>query len=347
MTWIEPKYSKKAVSRAGDNLINLNSSEKECLEALDIVSNWRSSYTFPLNNITSLLRFKVKTVEKNAIITQRLKRIPSILRKLKRYHEMRLHRMQDIGGCRVVLSDIKKVNTLKHLLLNSRTKNELAKENDYIENPKDSGYRGIHLIYKYKGKKDEIYNGHTIEIQVRTKIQHSWATAVEVAGTFLKQPLKSGEGSENWLHFFKLVSLLFAFLENCLPKNITNQRLKEIKHEVNLLATELEVFKKLQAFSVSTNLINDAVSRDYSGYFLILLNIDEQNVQIWSYKEKYLSKATEDYINFEKKYKDTKEVDIVLVNAKSIKTLKKAYPNYFADSKEFLDKLNEVLAKEI
>ncbi|RCJ17502.1 hypothetical protein A6770_33970 [Nostoc minutum NIES-26] len=347
MTWIEPKFSKKAVSRAGDNLINLNSSEKEYLEALDIVSNWRSSYTFPLNNITSLLRSKVKTVEKNAIITQRLKRIPSILGKLKRFPDMKLHRMQDIGGCRVVFSDVKKVNTFRNLLLNSKTKNELIKENDYIENPKISGYRGIHLIYKYQGKKNDIYNGHTIEIQVRTKIQHSWATAVEVAGTFLKESLKSGEGSEKWLHFFKLVSLLFAFLENCLPKNITNKGLKEIKDEVNLLVIELEVFKKLQAFSVSTNLITDAVSRDYSGYFLILLNIDEQKVQIWFYKEKYLSKATEDYINFEKKYKDTKEVDIVLVNAKSIKTLKKAYPNYFADSKEFLDKLNEVLAKEI
>ncbi|MEH2248190.1 RelA/SpoT domain-containing protein [Nostoc sp.] len=347
MTWVESKSSKKAVSRAGDNLINLESSEKENLEALDIVSNWRSSYTFPLHILASLLRSKVKNVERNAIITQRLKRIPSILDKLKRYPSMRLHTMQDIGGCRVVLSDVKKVNTLRNLLLNSRTKNELVKETDYIKNPKTSGYRGIHLIYKYKGKKDEIYNGYTIEIQVRTNIQHSWATAVEVTGTFLKQSLKSGKGSEKWLHFFELVSLLLAFLENCLPETITNERLKEIKNEVNILVAELEVFKKLQAFSVSTRLINDAVSRDDCGYFLILLNIDKQQVQIWSYKEKYLSKATEDYINFEKKYKDTKEVDIVLVNAKSIKTLKKAYPNYFADSKEFLDKLNEALAKEI
>lgn len=347
MTWVEPKSSKKAVSRAGDNLINFESSEKENLEALDIVSKWRSSYAFPLHIIAGLLRSKVKTVEKNAIITQRLKRIPSILGKLKRFPSMRLHTMQDIGGCRVVLSDVKKVNTLIKLLLNSKTKNELVKETDYIKNPKTSGYRGIHLIYKYKGKKDEIYNGYTIEIQVRTKIQHSWATAVEVAGTFLKQSLKSGEGSEKWLHFFELVSLLLAFLENCLPENINNERLREIKNEVNMLAVELEVFKKLQAFSVSTHRINDAVSSDDFGYFLILLNIDKQDVQIWSYKEKYLSKATEDYINFEKKYKDTKEVDIVLVNAKSIKTLKKAYPNYFADSKDFLDKLNEALAKEI
>ena len=61
--------------------------------------------------------------------------------------------MQDIGGCRVVLSDVKKVHALRDLLLDSKTKNELVKQDDYIENPKDSGYRGIHLIYKYKGKK--------------------------------------------------------------------------------------------------------------------------------------------------------------------------------------------------
>ena len=138
-----------------------------------------------------------------------------------------------------------------------------------------------------------------------------------------------------------------AFIENCLPKNISTERLKEIKEEVNILVVELEVFKKLEAFSVSTHLITDNGNSDVCGYFLILLNIDQQDVQVWSYKEKYRFQATEDYKNFEKKYKDTKEVDIVLVNAKSIKTLKKAYPNYFADSKEFLDKLREVLAKEI
>ena len=347
MTLIEPKFSKKAVSKAGDTLINSDCSDEEFLEALDIVSNWRASYTFPLKNITVLLRSKVKTVEKNAIFTQRLKRIPSILGKLKRFPDMKLHRMQDIGGCRVVVSDVKKVNTLRNLLLNSRTKNVLIKENDYIKSPKDSGYRGIHLIYKYKGKKEDIYNGHTIEIQIRTKIQHSWATAVEVTGTFLKQQLKSGKGSEKWLYFFQLVSLLFAFLENCVPENITKERLKEIKDEVNRLVLELEVVKKLQAFSVSTDQITNAVVGDYSGYFLILLDIDEQTVKIWSYKEKYLPKATEDYINFEKKYQDKKEIDIVLVTARSIQILKKAYPNYFADTKEFLNKLKEAIIKQI
>ncbi|MCC5644324.1 RelA/SpoT domain-containing protein [Nostoc sp. CHAB 5824] len=347
MTWVEPKSSKKAVSRAGDKLIDSDSSEEEKLESLDIVSNWRSSYTFPLHIIAGLLRSKVKDVEKNAIITQRLKRIPSILKKLKRFSNMKLNTMQDIGGCRVVLSDVKKVHILRDLLLNSKTKNELVKQNDYIENPQLSGYRGIHLIYKYKGKKDNIYNGYTIEIQVRTKIQHSWATAVEVAGTFLKQSLKSGEGSEQWLHFFKLVSLLLAFLENCLPKDITIEMLKQIKEEVNILVAELEVFKKLKAFSVSTHQITDNGNSNDCAYFLILLNIDKQDVQIWSYKENYRFQATEDYNNFEKKYKDTKEVDIVLVNATSIKALKKGFPNYFADSKEFLDKLKEVLAKEI
>ncbi|MBG1263912.1 hypothetical protein [Nostoc commune] len=69
MTWVEPKSSKKAVSRAGDKLINSDSSEEEKLESLDIVSNWRSSYTFTLHIIASLLRSKVKNVEKNAIIT--------------------------------------------------------------------------------------------------------------------------------------------------------------------------------------------------------------------------------------------------------------------------------------
>ena len=50
---------------------------------------------------------------------------------------------------------------------------------DYITTPKDSGYRGVHLIYRYYSDKNETFNGLKIEVQIRTALQHAWATAVD------------------------------------------------------------------------------------------------------------------------------------------------------------------------
>src|SRR5690606_15240116 len=110
------------------------------------------------------------------VVVQRLKRTPSIVGKLKRIEGMKLHRMQDIGGCRSVLEDVSKVRTLRDSLVNSRTRNKLHREDDYITTPKSSGYRGVHLVYKYNGQKSA-YQDYFVEIQIRSKVQHAWATA--------------------------------------------------------------------------------------------------------------------------------------------------------------------------
>jgi ppGpp synthetase/RelA/SpoT-type nucleotidyltranferase len=76
---------------------------------------------------------------------------------------MNLSQMQDIGGCRAVLSNLKLVRQLcdeyyekgKHCDL----KHEFKNKKDYITNPKPDGYRSIHLVYRYKSDKTKKYNG--------------------------------------------------------------------------------------------------------------------------------------------------------------------------------------------
>ncbi len=69
--------------------------------------------------------------------------------------------------------------------------NTLAQKDDYIEHPKESGYHGIHLIYQYRSDKRTDNNSLKIEVQLRSQLQHAWATAVETVGTFVQQALKS------------------------------------------------------------------------------------------------------------------------------------------------------------
>ena len=54
-----------------------------------------------------------------------------------------------------------------------RFDHEFYRINDYIANPKSDGYRSIHLIYKYKNQRIPDWDGLLVEVQLRTKLQHS------------------------------------------------------------------------------------------------------------------------------------------------------------------------------
>ncbi|MDE9591201.1 (p)ppGpp synthetase, partial [Xenorhabdus bovienii] len=67
------------------------------------------------------------------------------------------------------------------LLNDSRTIHKTIRIKDYTVDKKTTGYRGIHRIYKcYDGKDQHPWKGFLIEVQLRTKLQHIWATTVEI-----------------------------------------------------------------------------------------------------------------------------------------------------------------------
>ncbi len=178
----------------------------------------------------------------NAIYGQRLKRVSSILHKLERLPKAQLSRLQDIGGCRVILSNYEKLRSLYTGL--KKSKSISSKHKDYITYPKKDGYRGIHLIYNY-GSKNIEYSGLKIEFQLRTKLQHAWATTVEIIDSFEGEQLKLGKGSEKWQRFFYLVADEFASFEELpLHDNTIENRLSEIKQ----LCKDLKVIDKLQGY---------------------------------------------------------------------------------------------------
>lgn len=339
MSWTIPKHSKGAVRRAGKRLIAPRNNE-EYLDSLDVLNNWRAAHACPLNSIQTSLRYRATQVSEDAIISQRLKRAQSIKGKLQRFRGMQLHTMQDIGGCRATLQSIQEVYELKALLESNPLKSELVHETDYIRVPKPSGYRGIHRIYKYRSTRPSPHDGLFIEVQIRSIIQHAWATSVEIAGTFLGESLKSGEGTPEWLEFFNLVGSLFATLEGYGPVEINEQKFQKIKDRVNELNEELSITEKLKAFSVMTQHTNYIVAE--KGYFLLTLKIDERSIDVKYYPKGTLAYATEDYGKLEEEYKN-ENTNIVLVAVESVSALKKSYPNYFADSGIFLGTLETAL----
>ncbi len=340
MNWEKPEHSKTKANKAARDLIKNKFSSQEKIDRKQILDNFRASHGYPMQSMITHIRNKAFEIDKKAIVVRRLKRMPSILSKLKRYPNMQLTTMGDIGGLRVILKDMESVEVLYKKMKGSGTKNKLEKEYDYLKSPKDSGYRGIHLIYSYQGSKAE-YKGLRVELQIRSQIQHYWATAVEVVGTFLKEPFKASSASpknEEWLAYFERVSRAFACLEQ---GDEINTSLADTIFEQTI---SLRVFDVLSSLNYNRK---DSLNctRKFSGkknvFYLMQLDIGMEITSIRSYSS--WEEAYDEYLRIEKEIAEDETKDVVLVSAYSLKQLKKAYPNYFADIKLFLNNIGEVL----
>lgn len=110
--WEIPQYSKSEINKAGSIIADPSSSKEERDNALIILNNWRASHAYPLQVICSNLRLR----NPNSIVVQRLKRLESITGKIERFPDMSLYRMQDLGGCRVIVDSIEHVyESLKNI----------------------------------------------------------------------------------------------------------------------------------------------------------------------------------------------------------------------------------------
>lgn len=116
--WAIPSFSRKHVDEAGDVLAKgppiagTWDDIKKWDTALAVISNWRASHNFPLNTFQIGLRSRANAVDLRALVSQRIKRLPAIRHKLERLKWLKLSEVQDIAGCRAVLSSVPKVRSL-------------------------------------------------------------------------------------------------------------------------------------------------------------------------------------------------------------------------------------------
>ena len=123
--WTNPKFLKGRVDWAGDVLAARikNAPAADFDTALEIINNWRSSHSYPLQTLKMTLRTRARSVDATSITVQRLKRLTSIAAKLQRNHNMHLSQMQDIGGCRAIVENIHHVTQIVTLYTKSYAKN--------------------------------------------------------------------------------------------------------------------------------------------------------------------------------------------------------------------------------
>lgn len=364
---MEKKYSGKKVEKAGIALLELsdllnNVSEFEAV--MDVLSYWRSSHEESLDLALDTLARVVSKKDKKAFYAKRLKRYVSIVNKLVRFRDMSLKNMQDIGGCRAVVANEKKLRqSVRELKKLSYFKLEKGKHKykDYIEYPKEDGYRSYHLVGKFPDKDG---NFKSIEVQLRTQIQHYWATTLEIVDLFTGQALKSNQGEQIWKDFFIHVSKQFAVMEQVHLFETMSDRDKlqsfgsqlyldqeatDSCREAKRIGSKLKVAKMLEAFSGSLKIIDERLESEelYSGYALLTIDTEKKEVLSTLFSDDNSKEAENAYTEAEKASATQDGAVVALVSSSAVGGIREAYPNYFADSSKFLTLLQLIMKVKI
>jgi len=355
MAWKKPKYNKNELNKAGLILKDSNSSDEETAKAIEILNNWRAIHSYPLHIFQMRLKNISKKGDKDTLVAQRLKRATSIINKLNRKYEgrnptMQLSQMQDIAGCRAIVKNVDIAKKIyNNYYLKGKLKHKRVGKKDYISFPKKDGYRSFHLVYEYKSDKGKTdYNGLRVEVQIRSKLQHLWATAVETVDFFTRQAIKFNEGRPDWADFFRLVSSAFAINENCPTVENTPSNEKELYSQIKQKEKELEVIHRMEGWTHAMKFFNEEVRNKLKvkpKFFLLELDILGEKLSVKAYTQKQEQQAIKDYSELEKRHKGRTDYDVVLVGADTTKDLEKAYPNYFVDTEEFVFELEKIIKK--
>lgn len=192
--------SKSSIRKAGSKIRAWDRGEITTEEAtpwFDVILRYRRQFPVPMTKVNMGLRSMLQSQKISGRVTQRLKRFPTIINKLTEYESgLDLSRMHDIGGCRLVVQELRDVYRAQDWVQRNW---ELSRPPiDYIAEPRSSGYRSLHLIV--------LRDGVPIEVQVRTQRMHEWAQTVEAFSHDFQINFKNDAGDSLVQDLMRLVS---------------------------------------------------------------------------------------------------------------------------------------------
>ena len=236
---------------------------------------------------------------------------------------------------------------------NPNKRARFIREYDYIDGPpgpKCDGYRGIHLVYQYRSETKElvVFNGLRIEIQIRSQLQHVFATAVETASIFTEQPIKSLKANlddERWRRFFAVMGGALAAREQTVAVPGVPTTADELVDELKLLSRQLSVETVLGGWGKTVEQLSGY--RFKAAAYLLRLDADAKTTEVIAYTSKDVPQTDEEYLRLEKRYKQTPSHQVVWVRAESIDALRLGYPNFYLDTTAFINTMKEIIGNGI
>jgi ppGpp synthetase/RelA/SpoT-type nucleotidyltranferase len=339
------EFDKQQIVQAGEalsgDLIWNDNTAEHIRQVFRIANNWRDSHIHPMRRLRHELMGNLRSLKVRGITAARLKRMRSIRKKLQT-QPIKLDRIQDLAGCRAIVPNISDVNAVVDRLRTS-AKHKLHRETDYINKPRSTGYRSHHIIFEFRPEiGEEIFDGRRVEIQIRTRLQHSWATAVEAVGLFRREDLKGSRGDDSWLRLFQLMSQEFALAEGCLEESVEARaaRVREIRD----LEQELEATNTLENLSQAVRFTESYYmpANARTEFFLIRYNNADNRVSVEPYSNPYVGARSYDSAESSDNRTGKNSLTAVLVEVDKIENLREAYPNYFGDVQLFNSNLKQI-----
>lgn len=326
--------SNSALDKVGD-IIRQQKMDPKYQDAVNVLNIWRESHGKILDNYyDKCVRLAKRINKNNIVVAQRLKRLPTIINKLNRFENMRLSSMQDVAGVRIIVDDMNQLKVVEKSLL--RWKHlKRARTKDYIQNPKDSGYRGKHFIFE----KDEMY----VEIQLRTQMQHLWATSLETIDAFRGTSLKEKDDASYWHDFFCQVSSIFAIAEETpVIRAYDGLSLSKIRSTLVDNIINNKILQTIGSYIVTDPIVNSENAKK-AYYVVITLNLEDKKVDAVGFKETEYHLAFKEYNLRERN--NTRTSQTVLVAVSQINKIREIYPNYYMDLMGFISTINFILEK--
>jgi putative GTP pyrophosphokinase len=164
-------------------------------------------------------------------IESRVKKPASIIEKLKRKNypltvESVYENLHDVAGVRVICSFIEDIYDVAEMFL-QQDDITLIEAKDYIENPKNNGYRSLHLIVEVPVYLPESTLQLKVEVQIRTIAMDFWA-ALEHQANY-KKGIEGIEG------------LVDELTECANVINQTDMRMQDIYHRIQKIQYGREI----------------------------------------------------------------------------------------------------------
>lgn len=321
--------TKGEIDRLGQRI---QSSKDVSIEDLNMLQEYRQSFQEAVASVFSFVLEVARKIDKQCIVTFRIKRIDTIVKKLKRFEEnsygrMALSRMWDIAGCRCILyapQDEKLYSLLEKI---REEYGPDCKVNDYVISPKSSGYRSIHVYVKDKQSQKPI------EIQIRNRNQHNWATLVEIVDLFYETQIKEFGATSSLGRFLYLYSSASSLSDNDFSEMLKTERKMKVFERMSLVLTGNYLHIRRQWITQT---------RGGNNYFVIIAN--KKGSQIFSYPS--FKEAESAYYSM---YLANDDSNIVLTHLSSpiFEQISMAYSNYMLAMHAFFDDYRIMVSKKI
>lgn len=326
----QTKVSKKRIRKAGDKLVAGHLSDVERQEELELVGLWRTAHIVPLHK-TLLEVEHICDGDTSTVLVSRLKRIGTIVNKLGRPNlrgHIRLDTLHDIAGCRLIVEDEQEVLRYADLLSKTSMYHQTV---DHMSRPKPSGYRGIHVICRHDVP-EYGYKQLNVEVQIRSRLQHDWATAVETYDQIRETSLKFDQGSECERRYFQLASAIMSG-----DVDDRDAALSELRS----LDADLHILEELTAASDSMFVTYEGeINRSSSCLLTVDLGVQQVDIDVFPPEDE--ASAADKYTELETN-EEMPGVIYLLARAGSLKDLRFAYPNYSSDISQFVGWLTDAI----